>query len=98
VWNLPLDDADLMTLSACQTQLGNLSAGDKLVGLSRAFIYVGTPSLLASLRSVEDASTAYLMTHFYGYLQEGLGKGEAMRQAQLDTMEKYPATQDMPLC
>jgi CHAT domain-containing protein len=85
---LHLEDADLVTLSACQTQLGDLSAGDELVGLSRAFICAGTPSLVASLWSVEDASTAYLMTHFYGYLQAGMGKGAAMRQAQLDTMQE----------
>ncbi len=90
VWNLPLENADLVTLSACQTQLGELSSGDELVGLSRAFIYAGTPSLVASLWSVEDASTEYLMTRFYGYLQEGQPKGAALRQAKLDTMETYP--------
>lgn len=91
VWNLPLEDADLVTLSACQTQLGDLSAGDELVGLSRAFIYAGTPSLVASLWSVEDRSTAYLMERFYGYLQDGMSKGEALRQAKLDTMAEYPS-------
>jgi hypothetical protein len=91
VWNLNLENADLVTLSACQTQLGELSVGDELVGLSRAFIYAGTPSLVASLWSVEDESTAYLMEHFYGYLKEGMGKAEALRQAKLDTMEKYPS-------
>jgi CHAT domain-containing protein len=91
VWNLNLENADLVTLSACQTQLGELSAGDELVGLSRAFIYAGTSSLVASLWSVEDESTAYLMEHFYGYLKEGMGKAEALRQAKLDTMEKYPS-------
>lgn len=91
VWNLRLENADLVTLSACQTQLGELSAGDELVGLSRAFIYAGTPSLVASLWSVEDDSTAYLMEHFYGYIQDGIGKTEALRQAKLDTMEEYPS-------
>jgi CHAT domain-containing protein/tetratricopeptide (TPR) repeat protein len=91
VWNLPLEDADLVTLSACQTQLGDLSAGDELVGLSRAFIYAGTPSLVASLWSVEDESTAYLMERFYGYLQGGMSKGAALRQAKLDTMAEYPS-------
>jgi CHAT domain-containing protein/Tfp pilus assembly protein PilF len=89
VWNLRLENADLVTLSACQTQLGDLSAGDELVGLSRAFIYAGTPTLVASLWSVEDRSTAYLMERFYGYLQDGMGKAEALRQAKLDTMETY---------
>ena len=91
VWNLQLENADLVTLSACQTQLGELSAGDELVGLSRAFIYAGTPSLVASLWSVEDASTAYLMERFYGYLKEGMSKAEALRQAKLDTLETYPS-------
>jgi CHAT domain-containing protein len=91
VWNLALENADLVTLSACQTQLGDLSAGDELVGLSRAFIYAGTPALVASLWSVEDASTEYLMTRFYGYLQAGQPPGTALRQAKLDTMEEYPS-------
>lgn len=91
VWNLPLDNANLVTLSACQTQLGDLSAGDELVGLSRAFLYAGTPTLVASLWSVNDVSTAFLMEHFYGYLKDGMGKAAALQQAQLDTMEKYPS-------
>jgi len=89
VWSLRLENADLVVLSACQTQLGDLSAGDELVGLGRAFIYAGTPTLVASLWSVEDESTEYLMTRFYGYLQEGQPKGAALRQAKLDTMETY---------
>lgn len=91
VWNLPLENADLVTLSACETQLGDLSAGDELVGLSRAFLYAGTSSLVASLWSVEDESTAFLMEHFYSYLKDGMGKAEALRQAQLDTMADYPS-------
>ena len=91
VWNLPLEGVALVTLSACETQLGDLSAGDDLVGLSRAFLYAGTPSLVASLWSVEDESTAFLMERFYGYLKDGMGKAEALRQAQLDTMAEYPS-------
>jgi tetratricopeptide (TPR) repeat protein len=91
VWNLRLDRADLVTLSACETQLGELSAGDEVVGLSRAFIYAGTPSLVASLWSVNDESTCFLMERFYGYLKEGTGKASALRQAQLDTMDEYPS-------
>jgi len=89
VWSLRLDNADLVTLSGCQTQLGQLSAGSELIGLSRAFIYAGTPSLVASLWSVEDRSTAYLMERFYGYLREGRAKAQALRQAQLDTRDVY---------
>ena len=81
---------DLVVLSACQTQVGAVSAGDDVVGLSRAFMYAGTPSVIASLWNVDDAATELLMEHFYMHLKEGAGKGEALRQAQQDIREDYP--------
>jgi CHAT domain-containing protein len=74
--------ANLVVLSACETGLGKLSSGDELVGLTRAFIYAGTPSVVASLWSVEDSSTAALMGSFYKNLKT-MSKVEALRQAQL---------------
>ena len=62
-------NANLVTLSACQTGLGNLSTADEFVGLSRAFIYAGTPSIIVSLRSVADDPTSKLMTYLYEYLK-----------------------------
>ena len=56
--------ASLVVLSACETGLGALSGGDELVGLTRAFIYAGSPSVVASLWKVDDASTAQLMAAF----------------------------------
>ena len=56
--------ANLVVLSGCDTGLGKLSTGDELVGLTRAFIYAGTPSVVASLWSVDDSSTAHLMASF----------------------------------
>ena len=56
--------ANLVVLSGCETGLGKLSTGDELVGLTRAFIYAGTPSVVASLWSVDDSSTAHLMSEF----------------------------------
>jgi len=52
------------------------------VGLTRAFIYAGTPSVVASLWKVEDSSTAALMGSFYKNLKT-MSKSEALRQAQL---------------
>ena len=75
--------ASLVVLSACETGLGALSSGDELVGLTRAFIYAGTPSVVASLWKVDDASTAQLMSSFYRNLKSKT-KVESLRQAQLD--------------
>jgi CHAT domain-containing protein len=74
--------ANLVVLSGCETALGKLSTGDELVGLTRAFIYAGTPSVMASLWKVDDASTAQLMSNFYKNLKT-MTKVEALRQAQL---------------
>ena len=74
--------ANLIVLSACETGLGKLSSGDELVGLTRAFIYAGTPSVVASLWKVEDSSTAALMASFYKNLKT-MSKVESLRQAQL---------------
>jgi CHAT domain-containing protein len=75
--------ANLVVLSGCETGLGKLSTGDELVGLTRAFIYAGTPSVVASLWSVDDNSTAHLMASFYRNLKT-MSKVEALRQAQLE--------------
>jgi CHAT domain-containing protein len=81
--------AYLVTLSACKTGLGEEANGDEFVGLSRAFIYAGTPSICSSIWDVSDVSTCELMDRFYFHLKDK-NKSEALRLAQLDTMKKYP--------
>ena len=81
-------NASLVILSACETGLGHLTNGDEMVGLSRAFIYAGTPSVISSLWMVEDESTSYLMEQFYNNLQK-YNKAESLQKAQLQTMKKY---------
>jgi CHAT domain-containing protein len=82
IYNIKLN-ADLVVLSACRTGLGKLTKGEGLISLARAFMYAGSPTLIVSLWNVEDISTAFLMKQFYSNLQKGLGKDEALRQAQL---------------
>ena len=90
IYGLDLWSADLVVLSACDTQVGVLSAGDELVGMTRAFFYAGTPTVVASLWSVDDQATAELMQRFHEHLQEGLGKAEALRLAQQEIRAEHP--------
>ncbi len=90
VYELDLKQAFLVTLSACQTNLGAQSLGDDVIGLNRAFIYAGTPTLIASLWKVNDGSTKELMKSFYTNLQQGMGKADALREAQKNIRTEYP--------
>jgi CHAT domain-containing protein/Tfp pilus assembly protein PilF len=86
--------ADVVTLSACETGLGPLHRGEGLVGLTRAFMYAGASSVVASLWPVNDASTAALMAAFYRHLRDGMPKAAALRQAKLAVMRLQGVGQD----
>jgi CHAT domain-containing protein len=78
--------ADLVVLSACETGLGMEMGGEGLIGLTRAFQYAGARTVVSSLWSVGDVSTAQLMKVFYGYLKAGDTKDEALRAAQVSLL------------
>jgi len=82
-------NASMVVLSACETGLGKLSNGDEMLGLARAFIYAGTPSVVTTLWKVSDRASYELMREFYRQLKTGK-KSEALRRAQLKTMEQFP--------
>jgi len=88
IYSLRLN-ADLVTLSACETGLGKLHNGDDVVGLTRGFLYAGSSSIVASLWQVDDLATSLLMTQFYANLKK-MDKRDALRQAQLATKKQYP--------
>ncbi|MCX5814314.1 MAG: CHAT domain-containing protein, partial [Proteobacteria bacterium] len=88
-FSMNLANANLVTLSACETALAKVTGGDDLVGLSRGFIYAGTPSLLATLWEVDDQSTSIIMESFYKNWLKGMSKPEALRQAQI-ALKKIP--------
>ncbi|MBI4573613.1 MAG: CHAT domain-containing protein [candidate division NC10 bacterium] len=75
--------ASLVVLSACETALGKPTRGDELTGLTRAFIYAGTPSIITTLWQVNDRGAFELMREFYHHLKAGQDKAESLRQAQL---------------
>jgi len=90
IMNLSLPATGLVFLSACQTHLGNLSQGDELVGLERAFLRAGTASLVTTLWPVDDQATEMLVQGFYTQLSAGVPRAEALRQAQLETRGAFP--------
>lgn len=83
IFNLNLP-AELVVLSACETGLGEEIKGEGLVGLTRGFMYAGTPRVLVSLWKVDDDATAAIMTRFYKLmLEKKLPAAQALREAQL---------------
>ncbi len=79
--------ANLVTLSACRTGLGQLLNGEGMIGLTRAFFYAGADSVAVSLWNVNDIATAALMKSFYKNLQQGKAKDEALREAKLELLK-----------
>jgi CHAT domain-containing protein/tetratricopeptide (TPR) repeat protein len=76
--------ADLVVLSACETGLGKQLRGEGLVGLTRGFMYAGSPRVVVSLWSVNDRATADLMIGLYdGMLAKGMAPSAALRAAQI---------------
>jgi CHAT domain-containing protein/tetratricopeptide (TPR) repeat protein len=82
----------LVVLSACQTASGQSSStpGIEIQGLSAAFVRDRAKAVIASLWSVNDASTTVLMQQFYQNLAQGMTKSEALRQAQLSLLKDKP--------
>jgi tetratricopeptide (TPR) repeat protein len=75
-------EADLVALSGCETGQSLIHRGDELIGLTRAFIAAGTPSILVSLWPVADISTRLLMERFYDRLLAGTAPSVALAAAQ----------------
>lgn len=81
--------AEFVVLSAGNIGAGKLTS-DGLIGLSMSLIAAGVPSIVMSFGSASDASTTDLMIEFYRQLKQTDDKAQALRQAILSTMKKYP--------
>ncbi|MBK6264177.1 CHAT domain-containing protein [Marivirga sp. S37H4] len=78
-------NADLVSLSACETGLGKVSRGEGILGLGRAFTYAGAQNLMVSIWKVADESTSVLMTRFYdNSITKNESYSSGLRKAKLD--------------
>ena len=80
----------LVVLSACETGVSAIAPGNELIGLARGFFATGAASLLVSLWTVDDESTATLMADFYTQLRAGARPAAALRHAQCALLEDHP--------
>jgi CHAT domain-containing protein/Tfp pilus assembly protein PilF len=78
----------LVVLSACDTGVGEVRNGEGVYGLRRAFVLAGAESVVMSLWPVSDYTTRILMTSYYRNLKQGLGRGAALRQVQIDMLKR----------
>jgi CHAT domain-containing protein/tetratricopeptide (TPR) repeat protein len=81
--NLDLWGTKLVTLSACNTGMGVIRNGEGVYGLRRAFFLAGAETVVMSLWPVSDLVTRDIMADYYRGLEDGLGRGDALRRVQL---------------
>jgi CHAT domain-containing protein len=90
VKNLNFDKTDLVVLSACETGLGEIRNSEGVYGLQRSFLISGAKNVLMSLWKVDDEATQELMVAFYQKLLSTPNKSDALHEAQVQLMKKYP--------
>jgi CHAT domain-containing protein/tetratricopeptide (TPR) repeat protein len=85
---LDLRGTRLVTLSACDTGIGEIRNGEGVYGLRRAFVLAGAETLVMSLWPVSDYIARDVMVMYYTGLRSGLGRGEALRRARLTLLKR----------
>ena len=85
---LNLRGTQLVTLSACDSGIGEVRNGEGVYGLRRAFVLAGAETLVMALWPVSDASSRETMAAYYAGLEAGIGRGDALRQAKLEMLKR----------
>lgn len=83
-------NADLVTLSACNTGTGKIINGEGVSSLGRAFSYAGCANQVLSLWAVNDNTTTEIMTNYYHNLNKGEGKSIALKNAKMQYIKNAP--------
>jgi CHAT domain-containing protein/tetratricopeptide (TPR) repeat protein len=90
LYNFPSTQAEMVSLSACETGIGQLSGGEGIMSLARGFAYLGVPTTLTTLWSVEDKATYEITQLFYQYLAQGDAKDIALWKAKKEYAANNP--------
>jgi CHAT domain-containing protein len=90
VTQMDLAETNLVVLSACETGLGDVQAGEGVWGLQRAFQVAGAQAIIGSLWKISDEATAVFMEAFYNSYLKGVTTGYAYRHAIAETRKTYP--------
>lgn len=87
IYNLDLHRTELVILSACETAHGDMTSGEGLLSLSRAFLYAGSDGIISTLWKTEDEVTAYLMQRVHVYLKQNMAPEKALQLAKIDLLK-----------
>lgn len=89
-------NAELVTLSACNSGIGKLYAGEGVMSIAKGFAYSGAPNMIMTLWPVSDQATEAIMQLFYQHLKEGMPKHQALQKAKLKFIQEYSIGRSHP--
>lgn len=90
------NQAELVVLDACKTNMGKLSTGEGVISLSRGFFYNGAQSVVASLWNVNEKSSNQILSDFYKNLQKGNTKSQALQMAKINYLNTHKLNERLP--
>ncbi|WP_143032126.1 CHAT domain-containing protein [Tenacibaculum sp. MAR_2009_124] len=90
------NNADLVVLSACETNLGEIKKGEGVLSLARGFFHSGANSVVSSLWKINDASTSEIMSDFYKNLKNNQSKTLALNNAKRTYLKNHSLSEKSP--
>lgn len=90
------NNASLVFLSGCNTTLGDHKTGEGVMSLARGFFYSGSQSVISTLWSIDDKSTAYITDHFYKNLSKEQTISEALHHAKQSYLQQHSGSEASP--
>lgn len=90
------NQADLVILDACKTNVGDFASGEGIINLSRGFFYNGSKSVLASLWNVNEKAGNEILATFYLELEQGKSKSKALQLAKIKYLKEHQFSEVLP--